>query len=103
MQFAIIIIWSIIVGIVLSLPVELSFKLATPLLPVVVLFFALNPFLALMALLIFRPELELFRESGLIKFFSAIPVAFFFILLGVKRFSFSGNRMKFMYLFLFWY
>ncbi len=84
----------------MAAPMEVSYKLATSLLPVVVLFFAINPFWAIMAFLLFRPELELFKDSGLLKYFSAVPIVFLFILLVLKKFDFCWKRLKYIYIFM---
>lgn len=101
MKIAIVVIWSMIMGIVVSLPIEIPYKLVILLLPVVFIFFALRPFLALMALLLFRPELELFSESGFLKYFSVIPLIFLFIFIGIKKFDFCLKKLKFLYFFIF--
>ncbi|MCC6544792.1 MAG: O-antigen ligase family protein [Nitrospirae bacterium] len=90
-----------ICGIVLSFPAPVSYRLAFILLPAVVIFFALNPFAALMVLLVIRPELELFSESGLLKFFSAVPIIFlFYIFFDVNNFSFCWSKLKYFYIFI---
>ena len=101
MKTAIVIIWSILLGLALSTSLPLAFKFAFLLLPSVLLFFAIKPFHTMMLLLIIRPELELFRESGLLKFFSVVPIVLLFVFIGIKKFNFCWKRLRFLYIFVF--
>ncbi len=101
MKTAIIIIWSILLGLVLAASLPLAYKFAFLLLPLVFLFFVIKPFHTIMLLLIIRPELELFRESGLLRFFSVVPIALLFVFICIKKFHFCWKKLKFLYIFVF--
>ena len=99
--FVIIGMFAITGAIVISTSFPITHKLAFFVMPVVIIFFASAPFYALMFLLIIRPELELFSESGILKFFSAVPVIFlFYIFFTRKYFSFCWSRLKYLYIFI---
>lgn len=87
-------------GLVATAPMELSYKMLVLLLPGTAAFFILRPFLAILALLVVRPELELFSESGLLKYFSIVPIVSLFVLLAFKKFDFCWKKMKFLYIFI---
>jgi O-antigen ligase len=88
-------------AIVISTSFPITYKLAFFAMPVVIIFFASAPFYALMFLLIIRPELELFSQSGILKFFSAVPIVFvFYIFITSKSFHFSWDRFKYLYIFM---
>lgn len=89
-------------GLILSMSVPVIFKLGLVLLPIlIVVILTVNPLLILNLVFLLRPELELFRQAGMLKLFTGLILVLAFFVLSTKKdkIDFCWDRLKYLYIF----